>query len=100
MRYTINPRRVAGTGSLAILAAAVLASGPSQAAPSTPDPRLALFPTKVDAVVDISQLDALLAAQAANPAAYDGMNVGVDMRSSKTAQLPAAAAAQHDGAAR
>jgi hypothetical protein len=84
------------------IALAVVFSSPSsgRAQPATADPRAALFAQTPDVIVDVRKLGGLLERMQADPAAYDGMVVGVDMRSSGLAGRSGRDAAARDAIAR
>jgi hypothetical protein len=98
MRCVPSTRLLAAAGSVAVISAAALTSSASQATLSQPDPRLALFDTPVDFVVDAASLPAVLADSEADPAKYEGLTIGVDMRSDPASVLPGAAVAAADEA--
>jgi hypothetical protein len=86
---------------LAIALAVVFSSpSPGRAQPATADPRAALFAQTPDVIVDVRALGRLLERMQADPAAYDGLVVGVDLRSSAPAGRSGRAAAERDAIAR
>jgi hypothetical protein len=84
------------------IALAVAFSNPSagRAQPAAADPRAALFAQTPDVIVDARELDGLLARMQADPTAYEGVVVGVDVRSTGLAGRSGRDAAARDAIAR